>query len=173
MLVANTIKGAFSMKIAKDKVVSINYKLKDEDGSVIDSTDEGSPLLYIQGYQNIIPGLERELEGKTKGDAFNISVSAIDGYGELNPNLIQFLPKTRFPETEQLQIGMQFQADSQEGTMILTILEITSKEVKVDGNHPLAGKELHFEIEVLELREASNEELQHGHVHGPGGVQHH
>ena len=169
----HTTKGVFSMKIEKDKVVSISYTLKDDDGSIIDSTDGGGPLLYIQGYQNIIPGLERELEGKAKGDTFNISIPAIDGYGEINPNLIQFLPKTRFPDAEELQIGMQFQADSPEGTMILTILEITDKEVKVDGNHPLAGKELHFEVEVLELRVASDEEIQHGHVHGPGGVQHH
>jgi FKBP-type peptidyl-prolyl cis-trans isomerase SlyD len=160
------------MNIEKNKVVSINYTLKDDDGSIIDSTN-GNPLLYIQGYENIIPGLERELEGKTKGYAFNISIPPIDGYGEINSNLIQFLPKTRFPDANQLQIGMQFQADSPEGTMILTILEITEKEVRVDGNHPLAGKELHFEVEVLELRNATEEEIQHRHVHGTGGIQHH
>ncbi|MDC0255855.1 peptidylprolyl isomerase, partial [Bacteriovoracales bacterium] len=93
-------------------------------------------------------------------------------YGEKNPNLIQEIPKGQFPEPSELQVGMQFQADTPDGPMILTILEINESNVKVDGNHPLAGQALHFEVEVMELREATDEEIQHGHVHGEGGVQH-
>ena len=161
------------MKVEKDKVVSIQYTLKDEKGSILDSTEEGSPFLYLQGHQNIIPGLENELEGKSKGDTFKVSIQPKDGYGETNPNLVQEIPKDQFPEPNEIQKGMQFQADTPEGPMILTVLEILESTIKVDGNHPLAGKELHFEVEVLELRDATPEEINHGHVHGPGEAHHH
>ena len=160
------------MKIEKNKVVTINYTIRNDDGSVVDSTSDGSPFLYLQGHQNIIPGLENQLEGKAKGDSFKVSIPPKHGYGEKNPNLIQEIPKGQFPEPSELQVGMQFQADTPDGPMILTILEINESSVKVDGNHPLAGQALHFEVEVMELREATDEEIQHGHVHGEGGVQH-
>ena len=161
------------MKVEKDKVVTIQYTLKDENGSVLDSTEEGSPFLYIQGHQNIIPGLENELEGKDKGSTFNVSIPPKDGYGETNPNLVQEIPKDQFPEPNEIQEGMQFQADTPEGPMILTVLEVLESAIKVDGNHPLAGKHLHFEVKVMEIRDATPEEISHGHVHGPGGEAHH
>ena len=168
------LKRIATMKIEKNKVVTIQYTLKDEKGSVLDSTEKGNPFLYIQGHQNIIPGLETELEGKTKGDVFKVSIQPKDGYGETNPNLIQEIPKDQFPEPAEIQEGMQFQADTPEGPMILTVLEILESVIKVDGNHPLAGKDLHFEVQVVDVREATPEEIDHGHVQGQDGeAQHH
>ena len=168
------LKGIAIMKVEKNKVVTIQYTLKDEKGSVLDATEKGNPFLYIQGHQNIIPGLESELEGKAKGDVFKVIIPPKEGYGETNPNLIQEIPKDQFPEPSEIQEGMQFQADTPEGPMILTVLEILESTIKVDGNHPLAGKNLHFEVEVIELRDATAEEINHGHVHGQDGeAQHH
>ena len=162
------------MKVEKNKVVTIQYTLKDEKGSVLDSTEKGNPFLYIQGHQNIIPGLESELEGKGKGDVFNVTISPKDGYGETNPNLVQEIPKDQFPEPSEIQEGMQFQADTPVGPMILTVLEILESAIKVDGNHPLAGKDLHFEVKVVDVRDATPEEIDHGHVQGlDGEAQHH
>ena len=160
------------MKIEKDTVVSIHYTLTDNDGNQLDSSNEQGPLVYLQGHQNIIPGLEKELEGKVTGDKLTAKVAPADAYGEINSELVQEVPRTQFQEPESLQVGMQFQVETEAGPMLLAVTALTDDTVTVDGNHPLAGVTLNFDVEVVEVRAASEEEVAHGHVHGPGGVQH-
>jgi FKBP-type peptidyl-prolyl cis-trans isomerase SlyD len=159
------------MQIAKNKVVSIHYTLRDNEGNVIDSSSGSTPLLYIQGIGNLILGMEEGLEGKSKGDKVEIKVSPEKGYGVRNDQLIQQVPRTAFGNQE-VKKGMQFQAQTQQGTQVVTVTEVGLENVTVDGNHPLAGVDLNFSVEVMEVRDASSEELAHGHVHGPGGHQH-
>ena len=159
------------MQIGTHKVVSIHYTLRDNDGNIIDSSDGGAPLTYIQGIGNLILGMEEGLEGKSKGDKVDIKVSPEKGYGVRNDEMIQQVPKTAFGDQE-VKAGMQFQAQTGHGTQVVTITEIGTDTVTVDGNHPLAGVELNFAVEVMSIREASKEELDHGHVHGEGGHHH-
>jgi FKBP-type peptidyl-prolyl cis-trans isomerase SlyD len=160
------------MQVAKNKVVSIDYKLTDGSGKMIDSSENHGPLLYIQGIGNLIPGLEKELEGKKAGDHLNVTIKAIDGYGEINESLCQTVPKSQFESTEALEIGMQFEVETEQGELVVSVTKIEGDMVTVDGNHPLAGVELHFDVTVKEVRDASAEELSHGHVHGEGGHHH-
>ncbi|MCO4794926.1 MAG: peptidylprolyl isomerase [Bacteriovoracaceae bacterium] len=160
------------MKIEKDMVVSINYTLTDNDGTQLDSSEGQAPLVYLQGHQNIIPGLEAQLEGKTTGDKLKTTIAPADAYGELNPELVQEVPRDQFEDSENLQVGMQFEVGTDAGPMLLSITELTDTTVTVDGNHPLAGVTLNFDVEVIEIRKATEEEVSHGHVHGAGGVQH-
>jgi FKBP-type peptidyl-prolyl cis-trans isomerase SlyD len=159
------------MQIGKNKVVSIHYTLRDNEGTVIDSSDGGNPLVYIQGIGNLIPGMEEGLEGKVKGDKVDIKVSPEKGYGERHEDAIQQIPISAFGGQE-LQPGMQFQAQAGEGTQVVTITEVGADTVTVDGNHPLAGVELNFAVEVMDIRPATEDELAHGHVHGDGGHNH-
>jgi FKBP-type peptidyl-prolyl cis-trans isomerase SlyD len=161
------------MRIAKHKVVSIGYRLTNPQGQVLDESGPGSPLAYLHGTQSIIPGLERALEGKTVGDKFEVDIAAADAYGEKDLTLIQDVPRSAFGQAGELSLGMQFQARSPAGTRVVTIVELGSDTVKVDANHPLAGMPLHFAIDVVEVREATKDEISHGHVHGPGGHHHH
>lgn len=160
------------MKIEKDTVVSIHYTLTDNDGNQLDSSQGQDPLVYLQGHQNIIPGLEKELEGKATGDKLTAKIAPADAYGEVNAELVQEVPRTQFQEPETLQLGMQFEVGTEAGPMLLAITALTDDTVTVDGNHPLAGVTLNFDVEVMEVRAASEEEVAHGHVHGPGGHQH-
>lgn len=160
------------MQIEKNKVVSIDYKLTDSAGKMIDSSEAHGPLLYIQGMGNLIPGLEKELEGKKKGDQIKVKIDAKDGYGERNESLCQSVPRAQFESTEELEIGMQFEVETEEGELVVSVTKIEGATVTVDGNHPLAGVELHFDVTIKEVRNASAEELQHGHVHGEGGHHH-
>lgn len=160
------------MNIAKDSVVSMHYTLKDDKGETVDSSDGREPLTFLQGAGNIIPGLEEALMGKTKGDKLKVSLPPEKGYGERDERLVQTIPKAQFQGAPTLKIGMQFQVNSQGGPMILTITGIKGDEVTVDGNSEMAGKTLHFDVEITDVRKASEEELQHGHVHGPGGHHH-
>ncbi|QFT55497.1 MULTISPECIES: peptidylprolyl isomerase [Microbulbifer] len=154
------------MKIANHTVVEINYTLKDADGTVIDSSANGEPLKYLQGVGNIIPGLEREMLEKAPGDKFTAVISPEEGYGQQNPELIQTMPRSAFGGVEELEVGMAFHAQSTDGHPIeVEIIDIDGDEVTINGNHPLAGVELHFEIEVISVREATAEEIDHGHVH--------
>jgi FKBP-type peptidyl-prolyl cis-trans isomerase SlyD len=157
------------MQIAKNKVVSIDYTLKDDAGEVIDSSEGFEPMFYLHGFDNIVPGLEKALDGKQAGDQIQVSVSPAEGYGERDDSLQQVVPKEAFQGIDDLEVGMQFRADSDEGQQIVTILAIDGDNVTVDGNHPLAGETLNFDITVVEVRDASADELEHGHVHGPGG----
>ncbi|GAA5442231.1 FKBP-type peptidyl-prolyl cis-trans isomerase SlyD [Microbulbifer sp. NBRC 101763] len=154
------------MKIANHTVVEIHYTLKDADGTVIDSSANGEPLKYLQGVGNIIPGLEREMLEKAPGDKFTAVIAPEDGYGQQNPELIQTMPRSAFGGVEDLEVGMAFRAESTDGHPIeVEIIDIDGDEVTINGNHPLAGVELHFDIEVVSVREASAEEIDHGHVH--------
>jgi FKBP-type peptidyl-prolyl cis-trans isomerase SlyD len=160
------------MEIAEDKVVLIHYTLKDDAGTVIDSSSGGEPLAYIHGQGNIIPGLESALEGKKAGDKLEVSVAPADGYGVHDERLIQRVPRRSFGGANP-QPGMQFHAQSSDGqTRVVTVTQIVGDMVTVDGNHPLAGQNLHFSVEIAEVRDATEEELEHGHVHGAGGHHH-
>lgn len=160
------------MNIADESVVSMHYTLKDDKGETIDSSDGGEPLTYLQGAGNIIPGLEEALMGKKKGDKLKVTIAPDKGYGERDERLVQSIPKAQFQNGDRLKPGMQFQIRSQGGPMVLTVVEVKDSEVVVDGNSPLAGQTLHFDVEITDVRAATEEEVAHGHVHGPGGHHH-
>jgi FKBP-type peptidyl-prolyl cis-trans isomerase SlyD len=161
------------MLIAQDKVVLIHYTLTNDSGEALDSSSGGEPLAYIHGQGNIIPGLEKALEGRRAGDRISVKVEAAEGYGERDESMIQQVPRRQFGGAN-VQPGMQFHAQTSQGhTRVVTVTRIVGDMVTVDGNHPLAGENLNFEVEVTEVRDASAEELEHGHVHGPGGHHHH
>lgn len=159
------------MKIERHKVASIHYTLRDGSGNILDSSEGKAPLHYIQGIGNLIPGMEEGLEGKVKGDKLDIKVSPEKGYGVHQEQLVQQVPKSAFGGQE-VEVGMQFNADGNQGTMVVTVTSVQADTVTVDGNHPLAGVELHFAVEVVDVREATADEISHGHVHGPGGHHH-
>ena len=161
------------MQIAQDSVVSIHYTLTSDGGEVIDSSSGGDPLVYLQGHGNLIPGLESELQGKQAGDKLNVRVAPADGYGEQDEALVQDVPREAFQGVADIQVGMQFQAQSNHGPRTVTITKVTGDTITVDGNHPLAGQHLNFAVEITDVRLATEEELAHGHVHGPGGHHHH
>lgn len=158
--------------IKKDSVALIHYTLKNNAGEVLDSSSGADPLAYLHGHGNIIPGLESELEGKGVGDKLNASIKPADGYGEHDAEMIQEVPKEAFQGAPEITVGMQFQAQGPNGAQMVTVTKVEGESVTVDGNHPLAGEQLNFDVEVMEIREASAEELSHGHVHGPGGHHH-
>lgn len=161
------------MEIKKHAVVTIDYELKDDDGKVIDTSAGGEPLHYLHGTQNLIEGLEKALEGKKAGDSLSVAVSPEEGYGARDEARIQPVPKDSFDDQNQLKAGNQFMAQSPEGeNLTVTIVEVTDDKVVIDSNHPLAGKNLNFEVEIKDVREATPEELEHGHVHGAGGHDH-
>lgn len=153
------------MQVSENKFVSIHYTLRNDAGEVIDSSAGRAPLSYLHGIGSIIPGLERALEGKTSGDHIDVSITPEGAYGERNEALVQAVPRSAFEGVEEIEPGMQFQAQTPAGSQILTIVEVQDDQVVVDGNHPLAGKTLHFSVEIIEVREATEEELAHGHAH--------
>lgn len=160
------------MTIQNDKVVTMHYHLTNsDDGQVLDSSRGSEPLTYLHGAGSIIPGLERELAGLDVGATKTVQVTAADAYGEYNDDMVQTLPRKEFEGTENLQVGMQLQTQDQDGnTFSVHVAQIEGDEVMIDGNHPLAGMPLTFEIEIVAVRDATAEELQHGHAHGEGGV---
>ena len=161
------------MNITKNHVVSIHYSLKDSQGTLLDSSEGKTPLTYIQGLGHIIPGLENALEGKGKGEKLQVTIPPEQAYGERNDQMTQSVPKTEFQDADKITPGMQFQVNTEDGgTLVVTVLEVRDSEVVLDGNHPLAGVTLHFNVEVVNIRQATEEELSHGHVHGEGGVHH-
>lgn len=160
------------MEIANQRVVLIHYTLTNAKGEVIDSSSGGDPLAYLHGAGNIIPGLENALTGKKVGDKLKVQVEAKDGYGEFQKELVQDVPRRAFQGIKDIKVGMSFQADGGNGPMRVTVTRVVGDMVTVDGNHPLAGEQLNFDVEVAEVREASEEELAHGHVHGVGGHHH-
>jgi FKBP-type peptidyl-prolyl cis-trans isomerase SlyD len=161
------------MVIKQDSVVSIHYTLKDDAGEVIDSSASGDPLPYLHGHGNIVPGLERELEGKSTGDKLDVTVSPAEGYGEYDKNLVQRVPRRALTGISNLHVGMRLHAQTENGPQTVTVTHMAGDMVTIDGNHPLAGKNLNFAIEVTDVRDATQEELEHGHVHGPDGHHHH
>lgn len=156
------------MQIAQDTVVSIDYTLRNGDGEVLDTSEDGQPLAYLHGHDNIIPGLERALEGHQEGDQVSVTVAPEEGYGHYSEDLVQKVPRDAFQGVEQLEPGMRFQAESQQGTAVVTVREVGEDEVVVDGNHALAGQHLDFAVAIAGVRTASGEELEHGHVHDTG-----
>ncbi len=160
------------MQLTKHKVATINYILKDKEDNILDESSDSS-FTYLHGASNIIPGLENALEGSKAGDKVSVDVKPEDAYGERNLEMIQRLPRDMFPEEVDVKEGMQFHAQSSNGdTVIVTIDSIDGDEVVVDGNHPMAGKHLRFDVVVVDIREATEHEIEHGHVHGEGGHDH-
>lgn len=157
------------MELKNELVGIIHYTLRNDEGETLDSSAGEAPLEYLHGFQNIVPGLEAELSGKKVGDSFKVSVEPEQGYGELDPSLVQELPKDMFQGVESIEVGMEFHAETQHGLQIVEVVEVEEETVTIDGNHPLAGQTLNFEIEVVGIREATTDELEHGHVHSDEG----
>ncbi|NTS76432.1 peptidylprolyl isomerase [Catenovulum sp. SM1970] len=157
------------MKIANNTVVSMHYLVKDSEGVDIDSSFDGAPLEFIQGTRFLISGLEDKLVGHEAGDKFSVAVSAEDGYGLRHDTLVQEVPKTLFEGIEEVYVGMQLRAGTDEGEQTVIVVDVTDETVTVDGNHPLAGVNLEFDVEIVAVRQATEEEIAHGHVHGEGG----
>ena len=160
------------MEIEKNRVVNLAYTLKDNDDNIIDQSDDGS-FCYLHGASNIIPGLENALSGKSAGEELSVSVSPEDGYGTRDDQRIQDVPRNMFPPEQELEVGMQFNAQGPDGQAVMVaITRVESDTVTVDGNHPLAGVQLNFDVKIVEIRDATSEEIEHGHVHSPEGHQH-
>ena len=156
------------MKIQTNSAVSFHYSLTDDEGKTLDSSSGGEPLAYLHGAGNIIPGLEKALEGKSVGDTLVVPVSAEEGYGEVQQELIQEVPKTAFQGVDAIEVGMQFEAQtSQGGAVPVTVTAVTDDMVTVDGNHPLAGVNLNFDVSIEAVREATEEEITQGHIQDP------
>ncbi|HVN46292.1 MAG TPA: peptidylprolyl isomerase [Steroidobacteraceae bacterium] len=160
------------MSISPDQVVSIHYILRDDAGAVLDRSADGEPLAYLHGRGQLIPGLERELTGRSAGERLQVKVAPADAYGEYDRELVQRVPRRALKGVGDVHVGMRLQAQSREGPRAVTVTAVSGDMVTLDGNHPLAGKSLHFEVEVAGVRPATAEELAHGHVHGPGGHHH-
>jgi FKBP-type peptidyl-prolyl cis-trans isomerase SlyD len=160
------------MQIAQNSVAAFHYTLTDDQGQVIDSSAGRDPLTYLHGSGQIVPGLEKQMEGRSAGDKFSAEVAPEEGYGVHHPELMQEVPREAFQGVEDIQPGMQFQGRGPQGEINVTVTRVENDKVFIDGNHPLAGKTLHFAIEVAEVRAASAEERAHGHVHGAGGHHH-
>lgn len=154
------------------RVIGFHYTLRDEDGQVLDSSSGGDPLFFLEGREQIIPGLERQLVGLAPGDKRSIPVKAADAYGEPNPELVVQVKRSQFPADATLEIGDQFTVDAAESAPVFTIVDLDAENVTVDGNHPMAGKDLFFDVEIIAMREATAQELSHGHAHGPDGHEH-
>lgn len=160
------------MQIEPNSVVTLHYTLKDNEGTVIDQSEDGS-FLYLHGAMNIIPGLENALTGKTAGEELSVKVSPEEGYGVKDPARIQEVPKDMFQTAEEIQVGAQFHAQGPDGNaIVVTVTEIKEEAVVIDANHALAGIDLNFDVKIIDVREASEEEIAHGHVHGPHGHDH-
>ena len=155
-------------KIKKGKVVGFSYVLTDSKGTIIDKSDSKNPFEYMHGLQQIVPGLERELEGLSIGDKKKVEVQPQDGYGVHDTNLILEVPSSNFPAGMKLEVGMEFQSNGEGGPMIIVIKEVKADTVIADANHPLAGQVLHFDIAINSIREATEQEIAHGHVHHGG-----
>ena len=159
------------MQIGKEKVVTIDYTLTDDQGEILDTSQGQEPLTYMHGAGSIIPGLESALEGKVAGDKLQVKVAPADGYGERDEELVQAVPRNRFPDGD-INVGMRFHAQGSAGSQAVTVVAVDDRNVTVDANHPLAGVTLSFDVQVREVRQATEDELKHGHVHGKGGHHH-
>jgi len=160
------------MTIQENKVVSFHYTLTNQDGEQIESSRDQQPMTYLHGANNIIPGLEMAMAGKSVGDEFKVTVEAAEAYGERNEDKLHRIPAKHFKNLNRLMPGQVVALQTQQGQMQVTVVKIGRFNVDVDANHPLAGQALTFDVEVTEIRDASEEENTHGHVHGPGGVDH-
>lgn len=160
------------MQVQADKVITIDYTLRNDAGDILDQSAPDAPLSYLHGHNNLIAGLEAALNGKSQGEQVAASIPPAEAYGEYDESLIQEVPRGMFQGVEQIEPGMQFQAQTGQGVQIVTVKDANDEIVTIDGNHALAGETLHFDVTVKNIRDASQEELDHGHVHGPGGHHH-
>jgi FKBP-type peptidyl-prolyl cis-trans isomerase SlyD len=160
------------LTIQKNHVVAIDYTLSNNEGSVMDTSKGRSPLTYMHGTGALIPGMEHALEGKSEGDDFKISIDPAEGYGDRDQGLIHTVDRKELTHLPDLNVGMELEVETEDLPLILTIIELNDEVAVLDGNHPLAGQTLNFEIQVRSVREATSEEISHGHVHGPGGHHH-
>jgi len=156
------------MEIGDKKAVTIHYTLRDDEGKVLDSSEGRDPLTYLHGAGNIVPGLEAALAGKKAGDAVRAELTPAEGYGERDESNVRNLPLRRLPEGK-IAPGMRLRIQTDEGFIVALVTAVRGDYATIDGNHPLAGQTLNFEVDVVEVRDATEEELTHGHVHGPGG----
>ncbi len=160
------------MQIAEKSVVSIHYTLTNAEGNVLDSSEGQDPLAYLHGASNIIPGLENALVGKSVGDSLKVTVEPEEGYGPVRDELVQDVDRSAFSGIESIEIGMQFMAQTPWGEQPVTVVKVEGDNITLDGNHPLAGQTLTFDVEVVEVRAATDEEVEHAHAHGAGGHHH-
>ena len=156
------------MKVQNNTVVTFDYTLKDFEGNLLDSSSNGDSFAYLHGHGQIIPGLESAMNGRQKGDQFEVVVQPQDAYGNYDEELVAAIPKEQFGPGIEIEPGMQFNAERDGKHYLLTVVEVRDNHIIVDGNHPLAGMVLYFNIEVKDVREATEEEIQHGHVYGVG-----
>lgn len=161
------------MNISNNCVASFHYTLTNSEGQVIDTSEGQEPLAYLHGSGNIIPGLEKALLGKAVGDKLNVSIPAAEAYGVRDDSMVQELPSNMFSGIDQIEVGMEFHAETEQGLQVVTVTKVEGDTVTIDGNHPLAGVDLTFDVEITDIRAASEEELEHGHAHGAGGHHHH
>ena len=155
------------MQIAQNKVAIITYTLTNVNGDVLDQANEEQPFAFIAGTGNIIPGLDEALAGKTAGDVVTTTIAPEHAYGERHDELTQTVPKEMFQGVDNVEPGMQFNAQTNQGMSVVTVTNVEGDQVTIDGNHPLAGETLNFDVKILEVRDATADELEHGHVHGP------
>lgn len=160
------------MQIAKHTVVSIDYTLTDDSGEMLDTSKGAEPLVYMQGIGNLIPGLEKALEGRQSGDQFRVSIPPEEAYGLRDDENMEEVPLDSFQGNEELEVGMQVEVQHEHGMHLMTIAAIGDETITLDANHPLAGETLNFDVTVVDVRAATAEELQHGHAHGGGGHHH-
>jgi FKBP-type peptidyl-prolyl cis-trans isomerase SlyD len=160
------------MQVAPQTVVTIAYTVTDEDGEVLDAAGADDPLAYLHGSGSIVPGLEAALDGKSEGDAIHVTLEPDDAYGMHDPDLVAVASRAQFDEPEALEVGMQFEAEGDDGPEVVTVVSIEGDDVTLDANHPLAGFTLTFDVQVIGVRAATAEELEHGHPHGEGGHEH-
>lgn len=156
------------MKIAQDTAVTIDYTLRNDDGDILDQSTGGNPLVYLHGHGNIIPGLEAALSGRSAGDSCSVRIDPEQAYGLADQALIQVVPRDRFQGVDSLEVGMQFRAQTSQGPITITVTSVEGNEVTVDGNHPLAGVFLNFDVMIRDVRDATPEEIEHGHIHSGG-----
>jgi len=161
-----------SMTIGDDSVVSFHYKLRDDTGTFSESSEEGSPVVYMHGHNNIVPGLEKELAGKKSGDKLTATVAPEDGYGQRNENAVQRVPVKHLATRGPFSVGQTVVVNTREGGRQARVIKVGHFNVDLDLNHPLAGRTLTFDIEIVEVRAATEQELAHGHAHGPHGHDH-
>jgi FKBP-type peptidyl-prolyl cis-trans isomerase SlyD len=160
------------MIVEKDKAVSFHYTLKDADGEQMETSRDKDPMSYLHGANNIIPGLEKAMDGRSVNDVFSVTVEPEEAYGVRNENNVQRLPMKRLKGIGKVSVGQVLTLQTNKGPVQVTVLKVGRFNIDVDGNHPLAGKQLTFDVEITDIRDASDEELEHRHVHGPGGHQH-
>jgi len=164
--------GKAEMKIEERKVVSFHYTLTGESGEQLESSREGEPLSYLHGARNIIPGLEKALTGKQSGDRFEVTVEPAEAYGERSEARLQRIPAKHFKKASAIKPGQVLVLETRQGPVQVRVVKVGRFNIDVDANHPLAGQTLTFDVEVTDVRDATAEEVSHGHVHGPGGVDH-